>query len=219
MRMCTDTAFNPDLDVNCPFCEYFKRDSRGVIGPLQRTFFNNGRFKTSGIDLLFNWSKYMGPGRVGVDMLVNYLIDKKSSELDVLPLVDYTGTFGPTENGLNGNSYEWKFLTTLSYTFNDPGLYLGLRWQRLDSIEQTSSLYGPTPVTGAPTYDMFDLLGSYQLMDNMMLRFGIENVFNKEPPLIGVNTAATDGMTGGMFNAQNYDTNGRRFYLGARVNF
>lgn len=217
MRQCTDPAFNPAFDVNSPFCAGFDRNQTGRLGNLKRSFFNNGRFETSGIDLQINWAMDVGPGRIGVNSNVNYLISKKSAELDVLPLVEYTGTFGPTQNGLNGNSYEWRSLTEVSYTLED--LRLAVRWQHLDSIESEASATLDSGVTGAPAYDLFDLLGNYQVKDNIHLRFGIENVFNEEPPLTLINTAATDGMFGGSYDAVNNDVNGRRFYLGAKVQF
>ena len=79
----------------------------------------------------------LGPGRVSVNSLVNYLIDKKSSELPTNPLVDYAGTFGPTQNGLDGNSYNWRALTNFTYTWAD--VDLTLRWQCWDSIQQAST--------------------------------------------------------------------------------
>lgn len=79
---------------------------------------------------------------------------------------------------------------------------------------------GGTNEVGAPKYHLFDLLANYQLTDNLRLRFGIENLLDKAPPLIGRNEDPAPGNDkGGAFNSTFYDTNGRRFYLGARVNF
>jgi outer membrane receptor protein involved in Fe transport len=56
------------------------------------------------------------------------------------------------------------------------------------------------------------------------LRFGVDNLFNKAPPLTGINTANTNpagtgNLPGGSIGGGIYDTNGRRFYLGANVRF
>src|SRR5690606_40146398 len=64
MRQCTDPAFNPELDPASPFCQGFNRNATGAIGDLQRTFFNSGRFETSGVDLQLNWTFDAGPGQV-----------------------------------------------------------------------------------------------------------------------------------------------------------
>ena len=223
MRQCVDVAFNPLVAtdpaaaINSPYCAGFKRNQAGQIGDIQTTFFNNGRFQTSGIDFQVDWSMDLGPGRLSVSTLVNYLIEMKSAELDILPMVDYAGTFGPNQNGLNGSSYRWRALTTVGYKYKD--IDLSVRWQHLDSIDSAGSANGDTSTTGAPSYELFDLLGNYTLLDNFWIRFGIQNVFNKEPPLTGVNVTPVNGMTNGAFNASNYDVIGRRFYLGARVFF
>jgi outer membrane receptor protein involved in Fe transport len=219
MRQCLDPTFNPTYDVNSPFCDGMPRDFRnGGVGQLRTSFYNNGAFETSGIDLNINWGKDAGPGRLSVTSNVNYLIDKKSTELATVdPMIDYAGTFGPNQNGLNGNSYEWRALTQMSYYWGD--LNFSLRWDFKSHIEQAVVAQGLPGSSGGPSYHLFDLLGNYALTDNVLLRFGVENVFDKEPPVIGVNPDDPNGMYGGTFNAQNYDTNGRRFYLGARVNF
>jgi iron complex outermembrane receptor protein len=219
MRQCLDPLFNPDYDLNSPYCDGMLRDARfGSVGQLRTSYFNNGAFKTSGIDLNVNWGMDLGPGRLSVTSNINYLLDKSSSELAAVdPLIDYTGTQGPTQNGLNGASYEWRTLTQVSYYWGD--LNLSIRHDFKSSIEQAVVAQGLPGNSGAPSYHLFDLLGNYALTNNLWLRFGCENVLNKEPPVIGVNPNDPNGMYGGTFDALNYDTVGRRFYLGARVNF
>jgi outer membrane receptor protein involved in Fe transport len=219
MRQCIDPQFNTTYDMNSSYCDGMRRDARyGGVGQLHTSFYNNGAFKTSGIDLSVNWGMDAGPGRVSVNGVLNYLMEKSSTELaGIFPMVDYTGTLGPTQNGLNGNSYEWRALTTVGYHWDD--LNVSIRWDFKDSIEQAVVAEGLEGTSGAGKYHVFDLLGNYALTNNVMLRFGIENVLNEEPPLLGVNPDDPNGMYGGAFNAVNYDTVGRRFYLGARVNF
>ena len=222
-RQCTDPIYNPTFDPNSPYCDGFKRLAVGGLGNVQRTFLNNGRFKTSGIDFQLNWGMDAGPGRVTVSTLINYLLDKKSAELANLPLVDYAGTFGPNQNGINGNSYKWRALTEIGYTIQDLGLTL--RWQHLDSIDSADSANNPaTTIQGAPSHDLFDLLGTYNVTDSLKLRFGIENLFDEDPPLWGRNSDPPEGVVhgGSYYSAQygnSYDQLGRRFYLGARMYF
>ncbi len=218
MRQCIDSAFNPTFDINSEYCAGYKRNAAGAVGALETSFFNNGRFETSGIDLQINWGMEIGPGRLNVDSMINYLLKMESAELDILPLVDYVGTAGPGENGLNGNSFEWRALTTFTYTVSDLGL--SLRWQHLDSLMPASA--ATTSVvnsTGTDSYDMFDLTGTYRVSDSTMLRFGIENIFGIEPDLNNIDYSNSTGMYGGSFDASNQDLNGRRFYVGARVYF
>jgi len=219
MRQCVDPAFNPTFDPDSPFCDGFRRAASGAIGNLQRTFYNSGRFRTSGIDLQLNWSFDLGPGRFSVASLVNVLLEMESAELPTDPLVDYKGTFGPNQNGLNGSSYDYQALTSFTYMLDK--LEFGLRWQHLPSIKSAGAALAPnTTITGAPAYNLYDLLGRYQVSENVSLRFGIENVLNEEPPLTGRDLNPRPGtLPGGAFNTNNYDINGRRAYFGATVNF
>jgi len=219
MRQCTDPAFNPTFDPESPFCTGFNRNATGMIGDLQRTFFNSGRFETSGVDLQLSWNFDAGPGQVSITSLLNVLFDLKSAELPTDPLTDFAGTFGPTQNGLNGNAYDYQALSSFTYVLDR--FDVSLRWQHLPSIDPEIAASVPgTTITGASAYNLFDLLGRYQLGENLSLRFGIENVFNEEPPLTGRDPAARPpDLPEGSFNTNNYDINGRRFYVGATASF
>jgi outer membrane receptor protein involved in Fe transport len=102
----------------------------------------------------------------------------------------------------------------------------GIEWQHLPSVEDSSEVLFPdgTPTTGAPAYDLFGLNASYDVTDNVTFRAGVDNLFDKSPPLTGINTANTTPdanglLPGGSYNATYYDTLGRRFYVGANMKF
>jgi outer membrane receptor protein involved in Fe transport len=219
MQMCVDPRFNPTYNPNSPYCGGFTRTTTGAVVDMTLSFVNTGWFSTSGIDLSINWGKKVGPGRLGVYTLFNYLLNKKATDfLGVNQIRDYTGASGPYSNGLFGASYKYQALTTVSYNIND--LNLAIRWSYFDKLHGGDWITrGWDRYTPTPRYMLFDLTGSYNLTETMMLRFGVENVFNKEPLLTGVLYTAADGMYGGGFDYANTDVNGRRFYLGARLGF
>ena len=69
---------------------------------------------------------------------------------------------------------------------------------------------------------MFNLNTSYGLTDDVTIRFGVDNLFNKAPEFGNVSTTANPaffGLPGGGRNINNNDTLGRRFYLGANLRF
>ncbi len=213
VQQCLDPTFNPTADYQSAYCAgYTRNPESGALATLERSYYNNGRFQTSGIDMQINWGMEAGPGRVSVSTLVNYLLEMKSAELPTNPLVDYVGTFGPSGNGLNGNSFEWRSLTTVTYSMSDWDV--SLRWQHLDKLENITGTNTPLP-----SYDMFDLLGNYRLKDNISFRFGIENLFNTAPKLYNRDYTNTSGFYGGSFSSANHDLNGRRFYVGTKVYF
>ncbi len=229
LQQCFDPALNPlvatdaTAAANSQFCQLVPRNAQnGGLGNVSRTYVNNGAFTVSGIDVQLDWGFDVGPGSVNLNVLANYLLDFSSSALaGIIPEVDYIGTSGTGENGLNQGVYEYRILTTLGYSVGPA--YVGLQWQHLPSIEDaTEAQFGPTPTTGYPSYNLFNLNARYAITDDIGLRFGVDNLFNKRPPL-GNRNVSLDGtgptLPGGSYNATFYDTNGRRFYLGANLRF
>ncbi|WAT18429.1 TonB-dependent receptor [Aurantiacibacter sp. MUD11] len=231
LQQCYDPALNPAWASNDPttiansqFCQLVPRNAQnGGLGNVSRTYVNNGEFSVSGIDVQLDWGFDVGPGSVNLNVLANYLLHFESTALaGVVPIVDYVGTQGTGENGLNTGVYEYRVLTTLGYNWGPA--YLGVQWQHLPSIEDASEAqFGPNQTTGFPSYNIFDLNGTYAVTDDINLRFGVQNLFNKAPPLGNRNLAnepgTGPGLPGGSFNSLFYDTNGRRFYFGANLRF
>lgn len=226
-RQCFDVAFNPTLDANSPYCAGVNRNAGvGTLGNLVGTYFNNGAFKTSGIDAQFDWAFDLGKGRFALNSIFNYLIEMKSTELaGAIPMVDYAGTLGGVNiNGLNGGFYRWKLFTTVTYGIGP--VDLSLQWQHLPKIRSANAAANPaTTYVGAPAYDLFNLSGSFTVTDSASIRFGVDNLFDKAPPLIEYNTAPPAGTVAGgtiggtAVGSLSYDILGRRYYFGATFKF
>ncbi len=219
-RQCFDPALNPTFSADNTACLAIGRNAgNGGLGNVLTTYLNNGRFRTSGIDVQLDWSIPIGPGQVNLNSVFNYLLYTKASELSSIPVVDYAGTLGPTVDGLNGGSYRYRVFTTVGYSIG--GNSLSLQWQHLPHVlTETSATIPTTTIGGYPSYDLFNLLGTVAATKDLVFRFGVENLFDKAPPLGGINSAPSAGnVAGGSFNAQFYDIVGRRFYMGAKAKF
>jgi outer membrane receptor protein involved in Fe transport len=230
LQQCFDPALNPLVATDAAaaaatqFCQNVPRTGTGATGNILTTYVNNGRFHIQGIDTQLDWAMDVGPGTLTANLVANYLIDFESAALPTQPLVDYVGSFGPAgENGLNGGgAYEYRLFANLGYSWGKANL--GLQWQHWPGYEDTAEIVSgtPTSTTGAPAYDLFNLNAGYQLMEDVNLRFGVDNLFNKAPPLTGTNPDANlsfGQLRGGSFASGVYDTIGRRFYLGANIRF
>lgn len=230
LQRCFDPLFNPLVTsnptaaANTVACQLVPRNAQnGGLGNVSRTYTNDGAFSVSGIDVQLDWGMDVGPGSVSLNVLANYLLHFRSSALAaVVPQIDYVGTSGTGENGLNTGVYEYRILSTLGYTWGPA--YVGLQWQHLPSIEDaTEAQFNiSTPTTGRPSYNLFNLNGTYSLTDDINFRFGVDNLFNKAPPLGGRDISQTGTgptLPGGNFDTLFYDTNGRRFYFGANLRF
>jgi outer membrane receptor for ferrienterochelin and colicin len=104
--------------------------------------------------------------------------------------------------------------TTLGYTID--AVHVGLQWQHLPAIASG------TTNTGYPAYNLFSLNGSYAVTDNVTVRAGVDNLFDKWPAFGNVSTTANPAffqLPGGGYNTTNYDALGRRFYIGANMKF
>ncbi len=229
LQQCFDASLNPLVATNAAaaaasqFCQLVPRNAQnGGLGNVRRTYVNNGAFSVSGIDVALDWGFDVGPGAVNLNVLANYLLDFSSTPLaGIIAPIDYVGTQGTGENGLNTGVYEYRVLTTLGY--NVGPAYVGLQWQHLPAIEDAAEAqFGPNTTTGFPSYNLFNLNGRFAVTDDVNIRLGVDNLFNKRPPLGNRNTAL-DGtgptLPGGSYLGTFYDTNGRRFYLGANLRF
>ncbi len=221
MQQCFDPTLNPlvlsdpTAAANTVFCQNVPRNQTGQSGNIFTTYVNSGRVHLQGIDAQLDWGIDVGPGTLTLNSVFNYQIDFESSALyPILPMVDYVGTTGAGENGLNANVFEYRALTTVGYGVGPA--QISVQWQHYPKLDLPLP-----PNEGWPSYNIFHLNGSYQLSEDIGIRAGIDNLFNKAPPLGNYNpnpNAALGQLAGGSFLGS-HDTNGRSFWLGANIRF
>ncbi len=216
---------------SCP--EVFRNPSTGGFGAtggfdgarVITTFDNDGLIKLSGIDAALSWSTDLGPGSVFVSLNGNYMIDFKVQPFTGTPLLDYVGTTGTGLKGLNfGSSFEYRIFGTLGYNWGPANL--SLQWQHIPATDDGGDVNfhngladEKNNIFGLPSYNLFSLNGGYQLNDIVRLRFGVDNLFNKKPPITGyVIDPAENQLPGGSYSFF-HDQQGRRFSLGATLRF
>ncbi|RYZ64624.1 MAG: TonB-dependent receptor [Proteobacteria bacterium] len=194
---------NPTYDAANLYCQTIGRSqvagSLAVPTGVFSTYLNQGNISTRGIDLQANVKVDVGPGTAGVSTVVNYLDSFKRRVGPGAPLLDYTG--------FAGGYYDYKAFTTFSYQV--AALDAGLRWRHLPSVKPQDYLVAPCTSTrcfaDTASYDAFDLYGTYKLSEKFSIRGGVDNLFDRDPPV-------TRGIPGST-DVQNYDIIGRRYYL------
>ena len=118
--------------------------------------------------------------------------------------------------GAGGGNYDYRIFTTLSYARD--GWSVGLRNNYLPAIHDAAYATNPaTTIQDAGSYTNFSAFGSYTLNKHVSLRGGIDNMFDKDPVIVGYNPGITNAK--GATNPGFYDPIGRRYYLAAEVNF
>jgi outer membrane receptor protein involved in Fe transport len=73
-----------------------------------------------------------------------------------------------------------------------------------------------TNIIPTEAYSEFDLFAGYDFNEKFQLRGGIDNVFDKDPAVVGA--TPTDSNSASTL-ATYYDTLGRRIYIGLKMQF
>jgi outer membrane receptor protein involved in Fe transport len=234
-RQCFTQTFNPNFEMN-DACRRIERDRvDGAQNVVTVNYDNQGAVETAGIDVQLDWGitfEDVGigiPGTFSTNVNFNYL-DKFATTPDqiAVPLTDYAGTLGPdvaNSVGTQSGSYRWKLFTRFNYAVGPASI--GLQWQHKPSIDSAQSATDSSSTfAGAPAYDLFSLTGRYEALENVAIRFGVDNLFDKAPPYVGYRTddVLGDGTlpfarAGNPYVPNEYDVLGRRFFIGVNVGF
>ncbi len=172
---------NASYDPNNEYCVLIGRN--GTTGDREQTdslYLNLGDLETSGIDFSLSWSRDMGPGTFRFDTAVNYLLKYEYQPFAGAPFNDAKGTLD------QGGQFDYSVLTNFGYRWD--AFSVGLEWRHLPSVDSVdkSLLGGNTTVVGAGSYDLFNLSAGWDL-GKVRLRAGIDNIFDKDPLVVGAN--------------------------------
>lgn len=240
MERCFNPALNPGLDPNNIWCQAIPRNpDTGIIATTNALYSNEAAYKTSGYDIQLDWRAALSdmgfasaPGFLSVNLQASILNEFEEKVDARTPARDWKGYAGPNFTGNvagGGGSYDYRLFTTISY--NNPTWGVALRHRYLPSIKAAEELTNPggTPVFGGnpltadtPSYNIFDLSATWNFNSTIRLRGGIDNLFDKDPPVTGRNLTSVNGMTGGTLTTAGsgtYDPLGRRYYFGMQMNF
>lgn len=114
--------------------------------------------------------------------------------------IECAGTYGATcsSDATTLVQPDYRHDAYVSWLFDNGEVRLN--WVRIGSVRNSA----PGQPGHIPAQDYFDLTGSYQLTSNIRLSGGIQNLFDKDPPVVA---------SGGVFNTfpDTYDVRGRMF--------
>jgi iron complex outermembrane receptor protein len=161
--------------------KYIQRDEDGFISNILLMKENQGRLKTSGLDIAGEWRSERGAwGRFGVNL---------SGTL----VLKYDRQFGPDEPYrsnlgvfLNDQVIQ-KWRHRINFEWDNGPVMLTLANQYSSSYTDQNTTYDPFTDTLLPpnhvkSYSLWDLTGSWAIGKNLKLRAGILNLLDKDPP-------------------------------------
>jgi iron complex outermembrane receptor protein len=193
------------------FCSLISRDATGGIRTVFTPYLNLGRKSTTGVDLQLDWKIPFGEtaGSLDVNLLGTITNSYKVKLLPGNPTQEFSGTIDGTQNG-GIPIPDWKSLLTVTYSLRN--LDAGIRWHHLPSMDDVTSVTRPaSPAAGVPSYDLFDVNLAYRLNDAFLVRGGVTNLFDKDPPIVGGTVGQTQPGT--------YDIIGRAYFMDVQINF
>jgi outer membrane receptor protein involved in Fe transport len=212
---------NPNYDFANSYCQLIRRNTTGATDTVIGQFTNIGFVQTSGIDFTLDWHSMLSdiglggaPGALSATLALSYLNEYIVQVAPGDTPVDYKGSTGFDIN--TGVQFTWKSVLTLGYAVG-PGSF-NVRWRHLPSVENAARVLSPTAqVADTASYDEIDMFGSYHINDTFTVRAGIENVADKDPPLVGVTPTNTQAGTTDPSGV--YDIIGRTFFVGVQAKF
>ena len=211
-RCFNDYGTNPGYSIDDPegACRRIVRDPiTGYRVQVDVPYSNLGALKTSGVDMQMNWTGSLASNSVYVNFIATLVDEYKIQEIPGGVIYDYAGTLGA------GGQFDYRTYTTFGVNLGDGSL--GLRWTHLPEIENGTYATNPqTTILPTGSYNRIDLFGNWRVSDSTVVRFGIDNLFDSDPNLVGVDPGVNNarGSTNGAF----YDILGRRFYVGVSMN-
>lgn len=176
---------------------------------------NLSYLRTSGIEAAFNFGFDLGEfGMLDFGGNINKYLKVKSLSSVVSQEIDCNGFYGTN----CAPQHEFKATQRTSWSYND--LSVSLLWRYLGSIERETSQQADTfaPFRQIGSYSYFDLATSYVATENLTIRFGVDNLFDRSAPVVGGEASSTSWNSGNTFPSY-YDMLGRTYRLGLSLKF
>ncbi|HEX4739372.1 MAG TPA: TonB-dependent receptor [Allosphingosinicella sp.] len=239
-RIGADTILNVcNQTLNPIFCGLVHRDSSGSIWRSADGFVtdlprNIGGASTRGVDVGASYAMRLGRwGGLSFNMTGTYLI-KLITDTGVSAPYNCAGFYGLVCSGagtLTGPNPKWRHKARLTWNAPD-GIGVSIGWRyfssvKIDLASTQAGLSGPFSPFNAkiPAQSYFDLALTAKIGDHYQFRLGVNNIFDKPPPIIGSNgsTSNINACPGIYCNGNTfpgtYDALGRYIFAGVTLDF
>jgi len=213
------------------FCNLVHRDPANgslwlsTLGYVTDTFINEGKLGERGFDIKGSYRQplpALGSLLFGLD--ATYLESLATTPVAGQGSYDCAGYYGDVCGGEDN-----KIRGVLNVTWSTPwdALDLTLRWryfsgQTTEQLNASKYLAGTSyfpPLAHIPAYSYLDLSATFNVYKNVRLELGVNNVFDKDPPIVTLADCSTGSIAGANCNGNTfpgvYDAMGR--YLFAHI--
>jgi iron complex outermembrane receptor protein len=212
------------------FCSNVHRDALGTLWASPLAYVNDptlnlGALQNRGVDVNVGY-KYdlQAAGKLNFNFVGTYtaqFITEPGGELGVLSY-DCAGYYG---NTCGVPAPKWKSKFRVNYETPIEGLQVGMQWRYLSSVLEDTNSPNPLlngtvdgPFGHIASYSYIDLSAAYALNKTVSFRVGVNNVADKDPPLLSNDYFAAANVNGNTYT-QVYDSMGRFLFANITLNF
>lgn len=199
------------------YCNNVKRGNGGTLwigesGFVQATNINLASRHWQGIDVSTNYEAEVFGGKLTTKMIGSYSMKKYYTPLPGDAKAEYECSGNVSTDCFA--QPKWRHTLSLSYTTGD-WWSATAKWRYFGKVDYTSAVKVDTLVAnGISSQSYLDLVGSFDLNDHVSLLAGVNNVMDKEPPMVGLTLSSNANAVAGF-----YDTLGRYLHASVTVRF
>lgn len=210
-----DSCYIQGLESECAKINRVGGDLTGSSAGVNLFTSNLNFLQAEGIEIGVNVAMDLADyGEINFSANINKYLTQESQSSSNVPVIDCKGFYGTSCTPIS--DLRWIQRTT----WNMDDITVSLQWRHIDSVdvELPEEALRFEEFRSIEAYDYFDLFASYSVTEWATVTAGIDNMLDKDPPVLGNQIGATRANSGNTFPSQ-YDTLGRIYKLGVNLRF
>jgi len=203
---------------NAAQCALITRDGGTLISDIagiQQYITNLSYLKTTGYEIQYSFGFNLATmGTIDFSGQLNHYLDSESLTSLTSEVSDCNGYFGTSCDP----QHETRANQRVTWNYEDYSIGFLWRWMSDLDVEPgvASSTFAAFRHIGS--YSYVDMYGSYQISESMKVNFGVDNLLDRDAPVVGGEAASTSWNSGNTFPSH-YDMVGRNYRMTLNVKF
>lgn len=204
-------------DINSSTCQSIRRLPNGQIDYVMVNLQNIGSIKAKGLDAQIDYRTSL-PTFLGEDAnlslqgVASWMFERSIQTLSTAEPLDCAGRYGGGCSQGNGGFIIPDFKLNLNASYNNGPVTMRVQGRMVGAIKPYKTV--TTSIGKIDPVWYFDLSTNYQVSENFTFFGGVDNIFDKQPPILGTTYVGDANV-----DISLYDVMGVRFFAGARVKF
>jgi len=197
---------DPGGGIGSEFCNIIDRRADGTIRAISLTQQNVAVQTLKGFDLLATWDTEAWGGDLRLNYVGTYTTESDFLAFQGADVIECAGAFGLD---CGEPLPDYKHRMTANWTMDDYTVQLSWRFVGSADDDAVETFF----VEELDPESYFDLSGVYRFTDNYSVTFGVDNLLDTDPPILGDNQEQANTWPA------TYDVFGRTFYFKGTAQF